>query len=306
MIFVSFPMAELSESPADAMERLRVNWGNSGVYTILEGVTLQTFDENGQPVPDTHEEHLLVGFDGDASLAYELPQLLASWGLPPPLLWDERNVHEAVEYATTFYTESDINWERMYTALDVTQMHWYWDALDPDLEEALDHLRLQTGTFLDLGTGPGTQAIALAKRGFAVTATDISEAAIGKAQEKALAESVDVRFMADDILGPELAESFDYVFDRGLLHTIPPESRSIYVQAVASLVKPGGILFLKTFSARETEWGPYRFTPEEVSEMFADTFHLESSKETVMQGTRTPMPLALLSVLTRVADAEPE
>ena len=306
MIFVSFPTAELSEPPAAAMERLRANWVNSGVYVILEGVTLQTFDENGQPVPDTHEEHLLVGFDGDASLAYELPRLLASWGLPPPLLWDERNVHEAVEYATAFYTESGINWERMYAALDVTQMHWYWDALDPDLEEALDHLGLQTGTFLDLGTGPGTQAIALAKKGFNVTATDISDAAIDKAQERAIAEGADVRFLADDILGSGLAESFDYAVDRGLLHAIPPESRGIYVQAVASLVRPGGILFLKTFSARETDWGPYKFTPQEVSEMFAGPFRLESSKETVMQGTRTPLPLALFSVLSRVAAAEPE
>ena len=50
--------------------------------------------------------------------------------------------------------------------------------LDDELENALDELGLRGGNALDLSTGPGAQAIQLARRGFTVTATDISQAAI--------------------------------------------------------------------------------------------------------------------------------
>ena len=41
--------------------------------------------------------------------------------------------------------------------------------------------------FLDVGSGPGTQAIALARRGFRVTATDLSVAAVEGARQRARA-----------------------------------------------------------------------------------------------------------------------
>ena len=48
-------------------------------------------------------------------------------------------------------------------------------AQDDDLRQALDQLGLRHGRALDLGSGPGTQAMQLAQRGFDMTATDISE-----------------------------------------------------------------------------------------------------------------------------------
>ena len=45
---------------------------------------------------------------------------------------------------------------------DNEEMHWYFPALDPDLGKALEAYRIVSGTFLDIGTGPGTQAIELA------------------------------------------------------------------------------------------------------------------------------------------------
>jgi methylase of polypeptide subunit release factors len=36
--------------------------------------------------------------------------------------------------------------------------------LDPDLELELEKLKIKKGSFLDLGTGPGTQAIKLFER----------------------------------------------------------------------------------------------------------------------------------------------
>jgi SAM-dependent methyltransferase len=68
------------------------------------------------------------------------------------------------------------SWEELYQKDTIERLPWYWPALDPDLEAALARHGMASGRILDQGTGPGTQAIALAERGFTVTATDISAA----------------------------------------------------------------------------------------------------------------------------------
>ncbi len=181
------------------------------------------------------------------------------------------------------------DWEKLYQQQQVESMPWYNPILDADLEQALNKLKLETGTVLDLGTGPGTQAIALAQRGFQVTATDISETAIAKAKNEAQAKGLNISFRTDDILDTRIEETFDFVFDRGCFHVLPPERRQAYVDTVYDFIVPQGYLFLKCFSHLETrEGGPYRFTPEQIREVFGDHFQVISIDETVYQGTLDP------------------
>ena len=192
------------------------------------------------------------------------------------------------------------DWEQLYQDQKVESMPWFNPDLDPDLDQALTKLNLHTGTALDLGTGPGTQAMALAERGFKVTACDISDTAVRKAQAKAQEKGLDICFRQDDILNSNLDQEFDFVFDRGCFHVFPPERRQDYVRVVDSLIKPNGYLFLKCFSHLETrENGPYRFTPEEINEIFISRFNVISIEETVYQGTLDPLPRALFCVLEK-------
>ena len=78
------------------------------------------------------------------------------------------------------------NWEQLYQEQEVESMPWFHLRLDHDLEDALKTLGIKSATALDLGTGPGTQAIALAKKGFQVTATDVSKTAVDKATSRSL------------------------------------------------------------------------------------------------------------------------
>lgn len=192
------------------------------------------------------------------------------------------------------------DWEAMYAANEVEGMPWFHEGLDPDVDRALDKLGSARGRFLDLGTGPGTQAIEMAGRGFEVTASDLSPSATAKASKRAAREGAHVHFLADDILATKLHGPFDLVLDRGCFHVLPPERRAEYVTTLARLIAPAGHLFLKTFSANQpgTE-GPYRFTSDMIRALFGERFDVRSIDETVYQGTLTPLPIALFSVLSR-------
>jgi cyclopropane fatty-acyl-phospholipid synthase-like methyltransferase len=192
------------------------------------------------------------------------------------------------------------DWEQLYQNQNVESMPWFNPELDLDLDEALTKLNLHTGTALDLGTGPGTQAMALAERGFKVTATDISDTAVQKALAKAKEKNLDISFRQDDILNSNLDQEFDFVLDRGCFHVFAPEGRPDYVRVVASLIKPKGYLFLKCFSHLETrEAGPYRFTPEEIKDIFSSRFNVRAVEETVYYGTLDPLPRALFCILEK-------
>lgn len=192
------------------------------------------------------------------------------------------------------------DWEKMYVEQAVETMPWFHPELDSDLERALDKLAIDSGSFLDLGTGPGTQAIALAERGFRVTGTDISETAIRKATALIAEKGLDLVFKVDDILSTGLNKKFDNIFDRGCFHVLDPEKRGDYVRIAAELLEPGGYLFLKTFSVEELmEGGPYRFTPDDIRDIFSRRFEVVSIEESVFRGTLSEFPKAIFSILRK-------
>jgi 2-polyprenyl-3-methyl-5-hydroxy-6-metoxy-1,4-benzoquinol methylase len=194
------------------------------------------------------------------------------------------------------------DWEELYRNDDVERLPWYTAALDPDLESALERHTIRTGRVLDLGTGPGTQALALAERGFVVTGSDVSSAAIAYASRKASPREAGVSFVQDDILATRLTGPFDVVFDRGCFHVLKPAQRSAYVETMHRLLAPSGWLFLKTFSHRQFgPFGPYRFAPDEIRRLFdgVDGFHVVDIVDAVFQGQIDPYPKALFSTIRR-------
>lgn len=193
------------------------------------------------------------------------------------------------------------DWEELYRGQKVETMPWFHTELDPDLDSALTNLNITEGSALDLGTGPGTQAIALAGLGFKVTGTDLSASAIEKAGTLAKEKGVRLVFIKDDVLNSDINGEFDFVFDRGCFHVLPPDKRPQYARIVEGFVKPGGYLFLKCMSHLETEMedGPYRFTPGDIQGLFSSRFRILSIEDTVFHGTLDPLPKALFCTLKR-------
>lgn len=192
------------------------------------------------------------------------------------------------------------DWETLYQNEPVETMPWFYQALDHDLASALAQLNLTQGHLLDLGTGPGTQAIGLAQRGFTVTATDISSAAIVKAQQRSLEQHCQIDFIQDDILNTKLQKTFNVIIDRGCFHAMHSEQRESYLQTTYRLLEPSGYLLLKCFSHLETmAEGPYRFTPEEITTFFSPLFKIHSITASIFQGTREPPPQALFALMEK-------
>jgi hypothetical protein len=62
-----------------------------------------------------------------------------------------------------------------------------------------------------------------------------------------------------------------------------------------------GTFFLKCFSDKEPrQEGPYKFSQEQIRDLFTKYFRIYSLKETVYQGTLDPFPKALFVVMIRL------
>jgi len=192
------------------------------------------------------------------------------------------------------------DWNTYYKDNQVEKMPWYEKNLDADLAQEIKSKNLQSGKFLDLGTGPGTQAIRLKELGFDVIGTDISEHAI----EKAKKISKNVNFVIDDIMNSKLPENeFNFILDRGCFHVFEPELRANYVKQIKKILSDDGILFLKCMSIEEKDLpddkGPHKFSNDEIIDVFSNDFEIHSIKPTVYYGTLNPLPKAWFVVMTK-------
>jgi len=192
------------------------------------------------------------------------------------------------------------DWETYYKNNEVTKMPWYDKNLDHDLENEIKTRNVSSGRFLDLGTGPGTQAIQLAKQGFDVTATDLSENAILKAKNL----SNEVNFVKDDFMNSKLQDNeFNFIFDRGCFHVFDIPQRTTYVEQIKRILNKNGILFLKCMSIDEKDLpadkGPHRLSKQEIRDVFSNDFEIETIRDTFFTGTINPLPKALFAVLKK-------
>ena len=104
------------------------------------------------------------------------------------------------------------------------------------------------GRLLELGCGAGNVALHMARRGWDVHGIDISPTAIDWAREHAAQQGVDARFDVADVVSlAGLADShFDLVLDGHCLHCIIGTDRSRVLAAVQRVLKPGGVLLVRT------------------------------------------------------------
>jgi SAM-dependent methyltransferase len=139
-------------------------------------------------------------------------------------------------------------WDSFYADRD-REVPFFVAKPDENLAEYLDRGLLRPGRALDLGCGPGRNAVRLAAAGFVVDAVDLSPTAIAWGTERAREAGVDVTFRRADAFATELDGPYDLVYDSGCLHHLPPHRRVGYLALLDRYLAPGGHFGLACFAA---------------------------------------------------------
>jgi SAM-dependent methyltransferase len=183
-------------------------------------------------------------------------------------------------------------WDQTYRDLAPDQLPWNAGGPDPDLVRLVESGKVPVGRAIDLGAGPGHDAIYLAKMRFKVLAVDISPPAIelAKANAKLAGLGVAVDYRVEDVLKlSSPAGTATFVNDRGCFHVLAPDGRQTYVDRVHRVLALGGLLFLRTFSDKEPPGsGPHRFTREELEDLFSPKFEFLEFGEGIFEGPSKP------------------
>ncbi|MFJ8106290.1 class I SAM-dependent methyltransferase [Streptomyces sp. NPDC096132] len=168
---------------------------------------------------------------------------------------------------------------------------------DENLVSYLDRGLIAPGRALDLGCGPGRNALYLASRGFEVDAVDLSPTAVAWAEDRAReagAGAGRIRFHCGDVFaltaaGSGLDGPYDLIYDSGCFHHLPPHRRISHLALLDRALAPGGHFALTCFASgrmgselpdeafyhRSRLEGGLAYTPESLRRIFRDLTEIE-------------------------------
>jgi SAM-dependent methyltransferase len=162
-------------------------------------------------------------------------------------------------------------WNERYEGSDLV-----WSA-EPNRTFAEEVGALEPGRALDLGAGEGRNAIWLAQRGWAATAVDFSDVALGKARQLAAANDVEIETVVADVTAYEPPAAAHDLVAVIYLH-LPEDQRRLVHQRAAAALAPGGTLVVlghDTTNLTDGHGGPQDpsvlYTPDDVVADLDDT-----------------------------------
>lgn len=123
-----------------------------------------------------------------------------------------------------------------------TVIPWEIETVDPNLPKLLDKFSLNSGMLLELGCGKGIDANYLCRRGFQVTAIDVSEDAITIAKQNS--RGLPIEFYVANFWVGIPRQKFDIVYDRGFLHNFKTRLPIIFEKVSFILNDRGKYIFI--------------------------------------------------------------
>ncbi|KMJ59942.1 methyltransferase [Bacillus sp. LL01] len=146
---------------------------------------------------------------------------------------------------------------------------------------------------LEIGCGPGRNAIYMSKLGSSVDALDISENALSWAKERAASEGADINFSRSSLFEYDFEpHTYDFVYDCGLFHHLPPHRRLSYIETIKKALKKDGHFGLVCFNtkaaSKTSDWDVYAqgslhggigYTDERLKRIFSEDFEMIEFRE---------------------------
>jgi cyclopropane fatty-acyl-phospholipid synthase-like methyltransferase len=176
-----------------------------------------------------------------------------------------RNEEDVWKMLDSFLREPMEFWDDFYKDREKA-VPIFADKPDENMVEYFERGSFQLGNVLELGCGPGRNALYFAEQGCTVDAIDLSQEALTWAAERAREKNVHVNLMNRNLFGMEVEESvYDIVYDSGCFHHIAPHRRMSYIRLVQKALKSGGYFALTCFveggelgGATISDWDVYR------------------------------------------------
>lgn len=191
-----------------------------------------------------------------------------------------------------FMREPKAFWDDFYA--DRAKEIPFFKIKGPD-ENLVDYFNngLAPKRVLELGCGPGRNAIYMAKNGCEVDAIDISSNAIEWAKERAREERVNIDFHCISLFDFKFKpHSYDFIYDCGLFHHLAPHRRLTYIEFLKKALKENGhfgIVCFNTDGALNTsDWEVYKegslkggigYTEERLKEVFINDFEITNFRK---------------------------
>jgi len=179
-----------------------------------------------------------------------------------------------------------------------------WDIGRPQKEYVqLEQAGEIVGSVLDVGCGTGENALYLAEHGHDVWGIDFAPTAIQKAQEKAEQRHPTATFRVLNVLELlTLGRKFDTVIDSGLFHWLNIEERSLFIDNLATVIRPSGTYFMLCLSeltrnpdiSKVKKFLPYfdkltkgggaqHVTQAEIKELFRDGWRINYIRQATLE-----------------------
>jgi SAM-dependent methyltransferase len=171
------------------------------------------------------------------------------------------------------------HWDRQYR-----RGRPVWDTDQPasELVRTVEVEHIAPCRTLELGCGTGTNAVWLARRGFAVTAIDLSPVALLRARDRAARANVAVRFLLGDLreMRPR-GGPYDFVLDCGCFGAVQLGDTPAYLEALRRLTRPGSLCLILAGNDREPEdpRGPPVLSAARLRQEFSELFEVVRLRE---------------------------
>lgn len=159
-----------------------------------------------------------------------------------------KSIDDIYEMLDNLFIDTTAYWNSIYQVRP-DYMSFLIQYPDENLTKYVHKNIISGKKVLELGCGEGRNTIYMAQQGFNVDAIDISDKAIENAIKNANEQNVEINFQCKNVFDFYVEKNtYDFVYDSGLLHHLLPHRRIQYLDLIYEVLKPDSCFGLICFA----------------------------------------------------------